>query len=379
MINTIVSTFTIQSIDKKRLLIRGIHSNNDKLEWMKNSDITWNSDYNGWIVSNNTTFDIVSAHLEAIKPDNDDTMVDIEPLVITKEFKKNTQRKVEKTVTLPFSGMIYQKQGGGYLLKPIDGDKHPDWGFKGSKASNYYHGGWWRGVKGGWFFRGSKLNYLIENGASSEIATPNEEPKVTKKKENKTKRVAIKEEDRIFNDMKYSEHGKGYLLTPIIGKKHPYWGITGSKETDYYHGGWWRNELGGWFFRGCKLDFLIKNGAIYDTVLSSNDKTDKVSDSEDKVSDIDEVSDVDDEVSDVDDEVSDSDDEICGILKTGETMDNVSVSYYGKGLLVTGNLYKYQKTLEWLGGIYNEKLDGYIFRKSSLSLLEEYGVEKTHM
>ena len=374
MISTIASTFTIQSIDKKRLLIRTINGNN-KLEWMENSDITWNSDYNGWIVSKNTNFDIVSTHLRFIEPTEDDVVVDIEPLVITTELKKNTSRKVTKKVVLPFNNMIYLKQGGGYLLKPILGDKHPDWGFKGNKGTDYYHGGWWRGGKGGWFFRGSKLNYLIENGAVCNI----EEPKETKKNVKIEKNVLIKENTGIFNDMKYSEHGKGYLLTPIIGKKHPNWGIIGNKETDYYHGGWWRNELGGWFFRGSKLDFIIKNGAIYDTVLSSSDINNEVCDIDNESSEDESSEDESSEDESSEDEESGDDDEIRDILKTGETMDGVTVSYYGKGLLVNGSLYKYQKTLEWLGGIYNEKLDVYIFRKSSFALLEEYGVERTNM
>ena len=67
--------------------------------------------------------------------------------------------------------------------------------------------------------------------------------------------------DKIFTDMEFSKYGKGYLLSPIIGKKHPDWGFTGNKSSNYYYGGWWRNDLEGWFFRGSLLKTLISNGA----------------------------------------------------------------------------------------------------------------------
>lgn len=65
---------------------------------------------------------------------------------------------------------------------------------------------------------------------------------------------------KIFSSMSFKNFGKGYLLTPDSGCSHPDWGKIGNKP-DYYHGGWWRKDLGGWFFRGSFFDFLKENGA----------------------------------------------------------------------------------------------------------------------
>ena len=64
-----------------------------------------------------------------------------------------------------------------------------------------------------------------------------------------------------FNNMKFKKYGKGYLLLPKNGKKDPDWGLRGDKSSNYYHGGWWRDDLEGWFFRGTLLEKLISNGA----------------------------------------------------------------------------------------------------------------------
>merc|ERR1711998_402845 len=112
MKNQSVNTIIIP-LDKNRLLVKPITSKNP--EWIKNSKLKWDNYHNGWIVSNDTTFDIVNIHLNTIDNKCADTHVDIEPLVITKDFKNNTSRKVEKKKSLPFTNMIYHKHGGGYL------------------------------------------------------------------------------------------------------------------------------------------------------------------------------------------------------------------------------------------------------------------------
>ena len=66
----------------------------------------------------------------------------------------------------------------------------------------------------------------------------------------------------LFNNMEYTEHGKGYLLKPTI-KNHPDYGYKGNYTSDYYHGGWWKDELNGWFFRGSKHDLLEESNATY--------------------------------------------------------------------------------------------------------------------
>tara|TARA_B100001250_G_C19755506_1_gene769904 strand:+ start:390 stop:830 length:441 start_codon:yes stop_codon:yes gene_type:complete len=66
----------------------------------------------------------------------------------------------------------------------------------------------------------------------------------------------------LFNNMEYFKYGKGYILKPTI-KNHPDYGYKGNYTSDYYHGGWWRNDLNGWFFRGSKHDLLQESNATY--------------------------------------------------------------------------------------------------------------------
>lgn len=70
-----------------------------------------------------------------------------------------------------------------------------------------------------------------------------------------------KKKKKKFNNMKFKKYGKGYLLIPKKGKDDPDWGLRGNKSSNYYHGGWWRDDLEGWFFRGSLLEKLISNGA----------------------------------------------------------------------------------------------------------------------
>ena len=73
-----------------------------------------------------------------------------------------------------------------------------------------------------------------------------------------------------FTYMYYTTYGKGFLLKPYYGKKNKWWGYAGNKSTDYFYGGWWREDLGGWFFRKSLLHVLENNGA-----LKQNIKTEK--------------------------------------------------------------------------------------------------------
>ena len=57
-------------------------------------------------------------------------------------------------------------------------------------------------------------------------------------------------------------------------------------------------------------------------------------------------------------------------------MKGVYYRKYGKGLLVTGNIKTYKQELKDLGGIFNSRLNGYIFRNKSLDSLIEHGIKK---
>ena len=61
--------------------------------------------------------------------------------------------------------------------------------------------------------------------------------------------------------MYYTTYGKGFLLALYEGNENKWWGYRGNKDTNYFCGGWWREDLGGWFFRKSLLNTLIENGA----------------------------------------------------------------------------------------------------------------------
>merc|ERR1712196_379154 len=126
--------------------------------------------------------------------------------------------------------------------------------------------GWTEDLEG-WFFRGSLLNVLKDNGAvpsltmtfKTETSKCNQTKSLTPHEIPKPK--TISKSQLAFTNMSYTQHGKGYLLTPNDGESNPNWGYTGSKDTDYFYGGWWRDDLEGWFFRSSLLHVLEDNGA----------------------------------------------------------------------------------------------------------------------
>jgi len=225
----------------------------------------------------------------------------------------------------------------------------------------------------------------IDKIGSCEIKIENqkEKPKLKKK---------VKIETKLFENMVYQPYGKGYLLLANGSKDS---GYKGSKETDYYYGGWWRDDLDGWFFRGTLIDTLIDNGAKEVNKskpvkqISKPSKSKKnviVSESEEDYSDEeDDYSDEEDDYSDEEDEYSDEEDEYSE-EEDSEDEDNeedyqiimkgVYYRKYGKGLLVTGNIKTYKQELKDLEGIFNSRLNGYIFRTKSLDSLIEHGIKK---
>ena len=56
-----------------------------------------------------------------------------------------------------FTNMSFEPYGRGYLLTPPEG--HPQIGMK------YYHNGWWNNTLGGWIFRRSSRERLLDHGA----------------------------------------------------------------------------------------------------------------------------------------------------------------------------------------------------------------------
>ena len=236
---------------------------------------------------------------------------------------------------------------------------------------------------------------------------------------------------KIFSSMSFKNFGKGYLLTPDNGRSHPDWGKTGTKP-DYYYGGWWRNDLGGWFFRGSFLDFLKEQGATdisnkskYSLEQKSDYKSDYASDmdqdfkkgklglaspgfwrgvcdvdatfqdklvdyssdnssdeycksetdeeynTENDTTEEEDFTDDDENVDEDDDENEDEDededeDEGDFIDDDYEFVNANDVYYtrYANGLIVVGDLEKCGKILQEIGGVYNKSLKGYLFKSA---------------
>ena len=63
-----------------------------------------------------------------------------------------------------------------------------------------------------------------------------------------------------LSSMTLTHYGKGYLLTPASGHS-----LSGTKYFDLPEGGqgWWRKDLGGWFFRSKYYDELVDMGAQF--------------------------------------------------------------------------------------------------------------------
>ena len=147
------STFSVNLIDDNRYLIQTIGNNYIFKNYYKDY---WDENLYGLVISKNDYANYSKFNLiELFNNINNANL---------KKINNRRKKKNNKTKAI-FHNMSYSKYGKGYLLIPNNGNKHPDWGFKGNKTTNYYHGGWWRDELQGWFFRGSNLKILIDNGA----------------------------------------------------------------------------------------------------------------------------------------------------------------------------------------------------------------------
>ena len=235
-----------------------------------------------------------------------------------------------------FSSMSFTKFGKGYLLTPDNGDSHPDWGKIGTNP-DYYHGGWWRKDLDGWFFRGSYIDFLKENGAKDSSTSKSH---LTKTKYTKTP-ISYQEEFDTDYDFK-----KGKLQnSSSLG----HWrGICNIDET----------------FQDRSDTDLSENRYRYESDVDSNsshqygvDESDD--DDEDENEDISEESEESDESEESEDDFIDDDDDYEFI-----NANDVYYTRYANGLIVVGDFKKCGKSLEEIGGVYNKSLKGYLFKSA---------------
>lgn len=169
------------------------------------------------------------------------------------------------------SHMALSTYGKGYLLTTVK--SHPHYakyyysdthGFSDTVPANgtYTHLGYWNSNGNGWFFRKSSFTYLTSVAGVKFIK---DEPTAS------TSSFTMSED---LSSMNLTHYGKGYLLTPSSGDSR-----SGTKYFDLPDGGqgWWRQDLGGWFFRSMYYDELVDMGAQFTTQNNTDDSYDIVS------------------------------------------------------------------------------------------------------
>ena len=221
-----------------------------------------------------TSFNIISAANPTINYHITSTVHSYVPHLQTNSNVIGNQASVSSSVEPPFTGMIYESFGKGFLLRPTA--SHPDFGTK------YYHNGWWVPSLGGWFFKTQYLNDLIMGGAGFSSLNPanktgegtdySDMPDLVDSSEeeygdsNDSSADIDEDEDNNANEyedigpftgMHIDTYGRGYLLVPPEG--HPNYG------EKYFHNGWWLTNQNAWFFKTKDYDNLIDNGAIIQT------------------------------------------------------------------------------------------------------------------
>lgn len=148
----------------------------------------------------------------------------------------------KRHVTFDFSGMTFETFGKGFILRASD--DHPLFGEK------YLLSGWWNAKQQGWFFKSEFESELIDHGAQFISLEDDESEQYTE--DEVAAATAMTGID--LSMMTLEEYGRGYVLFPPTN--HPLFG------EKYFRDGWWRPDLGGWFFRSRFIDGLISDGAM---------------------------------------------------------------------------------------------------------------------
>ena len=157
---------------------------------------------------------------------------------------KTTTRKGTRNrkSTVDFSDMTFEKFGKGFILRAdtthhLFGDK-------------YLLSGWWNAKQQGWFFKSEFESELIDHGA--QFITVDDSGSDEYTEDEIAAASAMTGID--LSMMTLEEYGRGYLLIPP--SDHPLFG------EKYFREGWWRPDIGAWFFRSQFIDGLISDGAM---------------------------------------------------------------------------------------------------------------------
>ena len=111
----------------------------------------------------------------------------------------------------------------------------------------YFHGGYWNQTLGGWIFKKSKKNYLLNNGAVHTSSSN------TKSKSNKTSKTVY---NSPLEGYKLKFYKRGILMTLNTKYQMP-------KDYKYFHGGYWNDTLNGWIFKKDYKSALESRGASF--------------------------------------------------------------------------------------------------------------------
>lgn len=227
-----------------------------------------------------------------------DTLTNLGAMYVTKSGKslaksKSSKSKSKNTSSNPYSpksraksapasshsqfdlsSMALSTYGKGYLLTTHS--SHPQYakyyyydthGFTDTQQEDgtFTHAGFWNSKAKGWFFRKSSFTYLTSECGAKFI------------KDEPTTSASASESFTMSDDlssMTLTKYGKGYLLTPASGDSQ-----SGTKYFDLPDGGqgWWRQDLGGWFFRSMYYDELVDMGAQFTTQNNTDESYDIIS------------------------------------------------------------------------------------------------------
>tara|TARA_B100001093_G_scaffold267632_1_gene255956 strand:- start:2445 stop:3371 length:927 start_codon:yes stop_codon:yes gene_type:complete len=164
-----------------------------------------------------------------------------------RNFSKSKVNNEKKSLTyIELSGYSFSNYKNCLLLKyngpnKLNGKDYP-----------YFHGGYWNQTLGGWIFKRSKKNYLLNNGAVHTSSSNTKSKNVSKniKKTSKT----------VYNfpleGYKLKFYKKGILMTLNTNHNMP-------KNYKYFHGGYWNDTLNGWIFKKSYKDALESRGASF--------------------------------------------------------------------------------------------------------------------